>query len=182
MPSLRAPLTAPSCAIRHLSVTGPKGTFFSPLGRLSHALIECSSFSRCAAALPSAPGRGHVPRPPVCPRPGLTAIGQGFGEKQEHPIKSWLMPLSVARPTLNTALLLLCVSALKERCTMLDRHIKLTGSLTMRATLPSVRGHFFRPQKQPRLQARVVRCAQCQNHFCAQALPQALPMMVKKVI
>ena len=75
---------------------GWHGNFFFPLGRQSRALIGCSSFSCCAAALPSAPGRAHAPRPPVCARPGLTAIGQGVREKQEHPIKSWLMPLPVA--------------------------------------------------------------------------------------
>ena len=52
----------------------------------------------------------------------------------------------------------------------------------MRATLPSVRGHFSRPQKQPRPQARVVRCAQCQNHFCAQALLIFRSATVKQVI
>ena len=79
---------------RHL-LRGGTETFFSPLGRQSRVLIGCPSRSRCAAALPSAPGWAHAPRPPLCARPGPTAIGQGVGEKQGHPIKKLVMPLSV---------------------------------------------------------------------------------------
>ena len=85
--------------------------------------IGCPSFSRCAAPQLSAPGRVHAPLPLVCTRLCPKAIGQGVGEKEEHPIEKLRRSFEwCGRQSLNLELKLLFLRAspFKERCSMVD--------------------------------------------------------------
>ena len=72
-------------SLRHVLATVIRGSdrnFSLRSSRIRAQKIGCPSRSRCAAPLPSAPGRGHDPQCGSCPRPGPKANGQGVGEWQ----------------------------------------------------------------------------------------------------